>query len=150
MEGTAARNLDNQAKEQILLGHMLAICGEANQIFRPTVLFDYGVDGEIEFKNSDGMPSGRKVFVQLKSGISHLRERRRDRRLVFDIKKIRHRDYWLNQMVDVYLVVRDGEGVIRWMNLSDVLRKTSGRQLVFEGEVLDADAVLRVRIRYIE
>ena len=51
MEEQASIELDNQAREQILIGHMLAICGEANQIFRPTSMFDYGIDGEVEFKD---------------------------------------------------------------------------------------------------
>ena len=35
MDETATRELDTQALEQILIGHMMAIAGEANQIFRP-------------------------------------------------------------------------------------------------------------------
>ncbi|MCH8901716.1 MAG: hypothetical protein IIC88_05400 [Chloroflexi bacterium] len=27
------------------IGHMMAITGEANQIFRPVTMFDYGIDG---------------------------------------------------------------------------------------------------------
>ena len=33
MDETATRELDTQALEQILIGHMMAIAGEANQIF---------------------------------------------------------------------------------------------------------------------
>ena len=33
MDSTTARELSTQALEQILIGHMMAICGEANQIF---------------------------------------------------------------------------------------------------------------------
>ena len=40
MDQTATQELDAQALEQILIGHMLAITGEANQIFRPVTLFD--------------------------------------------------------------------------------------------------------------
>ncbi|HYO65033.1 MAG TPA: DUF4365 domain-containing protein, partial [Archangium sp.] len=65
-----ARELDTQALEQILIGHMMAVCGEANQIFRPVTMFDYGIDGEVEFKDNDGQASGKKIYVQLKSGNS--------------------------------------------------------------------------------
>ena len=69
MDETATRELDTQALEQILIGHMMAISGEANQIFRPVTKFDYGIDGEVEFKDNDGKASGKKIYVQLKSGI---------------------------------------------------------------------------------
>jgi len=63
MEETATRELDTQALEQILIGHMMAVCGEANQIFRPVTMFDYGIDGEVEFKDDDGKASGQKIYV---------------------------------------------------------------------------------------
>ena len=151
MDETAQQGLDTQALEQILIGHMLAICGEANQIFRPTTLFDFGIDGEVEFKDNNGRASGKKIYVQLKSGDSHLRRRERDRTEVFDVKEPRHLEYWQNQPVDVFLVVRTSEN-IRWMNLTRYLQERedpSSRQIVFEGEKLDAAAVWRVRDQYI-
>lgn len=153
MEATASRALDAQALEQILIGHMMAICGEANQIFRPVTMFDHGIDGEVEFKNNNGQASGKKIYVQLKSGNSYLRTRIRDGREVFDVKDPRHLDYWRSQPVDVYLVIRQtdelrGDATIRWMNLTRYLQqrknKTS-RQIVFTGEALDAPAIWRAR-----
>jgi hypothetical protein len=38
MDETTTRELDTQALEQILIGHRLAIAGEANQIFRPVTM----------------------------------------------------------------------------------------------------------------
>ncbi len=163
MDQVATRELDTQALEQILIGHMMAICGEANQIFRPVTMFDQGIDGEVEFKDGDGRASGRKIYVQLKSGDSHLRLRQSDRKLVFDVKKPRHLSYWVEQPADVYLVTRDttgypGEssweagGTIRWMNVSEYLRRRrnkKSRQIVFEGEQLDAPALWRLRDRYL-
>lgn len=156
MEETATRKLDTQALEQILIGHMMAVCGEANQIFRPVTMADYGIDGEVEFRDGDGKASGQKIYVQLKSGNSYLRTRQRDSREVFDVKKERHLDYWINQPVDVYLVIRQteersGEGTIRWMNVTRYLKnredKTS-RQIVFEGERVDMQAVWKVRDQF--
>ena len=66
MDETATRELDTQALEQILIGHMMAIAGEANQIFRPVTMFDYGIDGEVEFKDNDGKASGKKIYIQFK------------------------------------------------------------------------------------
>jgi hypothetical protein len=156
MEETATRELDTQALEQILIGHMMAVCGEANQIFRPVTMFDHGIDGEVEFKADDGQASGQKIYVQLKSGNSYLRTRQRDGREVFDVKNPRHLDYWINQPVDVYLVIRQtderrGEETIRWMNVTRYLKdrkdKTS-RQIVFEGERLDMQAVWKLRDQF--
>jgi hypothetical protein len=153
MEATARRELDAQALEQILIGHMMAVCGEANQIFRPNTFWDYGIDGEVEFKDDDGAVSGRKIYVQLKSGNSYLRTRQGDGSEVFDVKNERHLEYWISQPVDVYLVIRQsdersGEETIRWMNVTRYLQSRkdkASRQIVFDGEKLDAGAVWRLR-----
>lgn len=65
----------------------------------------------------------------------------------------RHLKYWLGQPVDVYLVIRQkdemsGEGTIRWMNVTRYLRarkEKKCRQIIFEGEKLDMEAVWKVR-----
>ncbi|WP_320042976.1 DUF4365 domain-containing protein [uncultured Desulfobacter sp.] len=142
MDITATRELDTQALEQTLIGHMMAICGDANQIFRPTTLFDYGIDGEVEFKDNNGKASGKKIYVQLKSGDSYLRTRKVDGKEIFDVKNSRYLEYWVNQLVDVYLVIRQaGEDskkqAIRWMNLTRHLKMRENKkshQIIFEGE----------------
>jgi hypothetical protein len=153
MEEVATRQLDNQALEQILIGHMMATCGEANQVFRPVSMFDYGIDGEVEFRDNDGRPSGKKIYVQLKSGNSYLRTRRSDGHEVFDVKNDRHLEYWMGQPVDVYLVVRQTDertdgGTIRWMNVTRYLKNRKDKkshQIIFEGEALTMEAVWRLR-----
>ncbi|HVT12839.1 MAG TPA: TIR domain-containing protein [Fimbriimonadaceae bacterium] len=153
MDETTTRGLDTQALEQILIGHMMAISGEANQIFRPVTLSNYGIDGEVEFKDDDGNASGKRIYVQLKSGDSYLRTRKSDGVEVFDVKNDRHLDYWISQPVDVYLVVRQtdeisGAPTIRWMNVTRYLnarKDKKSRQIVFAGEKLDMEAMYRVR-----
>jgi RNase P subunit RPR2 len=153
MDETATRELDTQALEQILIGHMMAIAGEANQIFRPVTMFDHGIDGEVEFKDNDGKASGKRIYLQLKSGNSYLRTRKGDGSEVFDVKDDRHLEYWINQPVDVYLVIRQtdeltGQQVIRWMNVTAYLKARKdkkSRQIVFAGEKLDMEAVWKVR-----
>ncbi len=152
MEQKAAYELDSQSMEQILFGHVIAICGEANQIFRDLDKFDYGIDGEVEFKDNDGVASGRKIYVQLKSGGSYLRTRQADGVEVFDVKNVRHLNYWLNQPVDVFLVIRDAEKLIRWMNVTEYLKRRPqsermNRQIIFHGERLDPAAMWRMRDR---
>jgi WD40 repeat protein/GTPase SAR1 family protein len=151
MDEKATQELDSQALEQVLTGHMMAICGEANQIFRELTKFDYGIDGEVEFKDNNGKASGKKIYVQLKSGASYLRTRKVDGKEVFDVNKPRHLEYWVSQPVDVYLVIRDAEETIRWMNVTRHLRERrdkDSQQIVFEGQKLDAPAVWRVRDRF--
>ncbi|HEX3149274.1 MAG TPA: TIR domain-containing protein [Gemmataceae bacterium] len=153
MEETATRQLDEQALEQILYGHVQAITGEANQIFRPLPEFGQGIDGEVEFKDNDGRASGKKIYVQLKSGNSYRRTRRSDGREVFDVKNDRHLEYWISQPVDVYLVIRQtdeqtGEQSIRWLDVTRYLKNRkdkSSRQIIFDGEKLDMEAVWKVR-----
>lgn len=153
MDETATRELDTQALEQILIGHMMAIAGEANQIFRPVTMFDHGIDGELEFKDNDGKASGKRIYIQLKSGNSYLRSRKGDGSEVFDVKDDRHLDYWISQPVDVYLVIRQtdelsAQQVIRWMNVTRYLKARKdkkSRQIIFTGEKLDMEAVWKVR-----
>ena len=69
------------------------------------------------------------------------------------MKNERHLEYWVSQPVDVYLVIRQtdetsGEQVIRWMNVTRYLKSRKdkpSRQIIFEGEKLDAPAVWRTR-----
>ncbi len=153
MDATATRELDTQALEQILIGHMMAIAGEANQIFRPVTMFDHGIDGEVEFKDDDGKASGKRIYIQLKSGNSYLRTRKGDGSEVFNVKDERHLSYWVSQPVDVYLVIRQtdeasGGQTIRWMNVTRYLterKDKTSRQIIFNGEKLDMEAVWKVR-----
>ncbi len=153
MEETATRGLDTQALEQILIAHVMAVAGQANQIYRPVAMHDYGIDGEVEFKDDNGKVSGKRIYVQLKSGISHARTRKADGNEVFNLENVRHLEYWVSQAVDVYLVIRQtdettGAEAIRWMNVTRYLKARKGklsRQIVFEGEKLDMEAVWKVR-----
>ena len=158
MEEIATQQLSTQALEQILIGHMMSVCGEANQIFRPVSMFDYGIDGEVEFKDNDGQPSGKKIYVQLKSGNSYLRTRKSDGREIFDVKNDRHLKYWMGQPVDVYLVIRQtdertGEEAIRWMNVTRYLKDRKdkkSRQIIFDGEALNMQAVWKLRDEFFQ
>jgi DNA-directed RNA polymerase subunit RPC12/RpoP len=160
MDATATRELDAQALEQILIGHMMATCGEANQIFRPVAMAEHGIDGEVEFKDNDGRPSGKKIYVQLKSENYYLRKwshrRNADGFEVFDVKEDHFLESWISQPADVYLVIRQmdetsGGQIIRWMNVTRYLkarRDKTSRQIVFAGEKLDMEAVWKVRDQF--
>jgi len=140
MDEQARRRIDNESRELILIGHAFAIAGEAGQIFRPTPNSDWGIDGEIEFKDNNGNASGKRVYLQLKSGDSHLGE-------VFKFKNAHHAEYWQSHEYPVMLVIRTSDGVIRWMNVTAYLKKQGNavNQVVFEGEPFTAQSVWRIR-----
>jgi small GTP-binding protein len=147
--------IDNESRELILIGHAFATAGEAGQIFRPTANSDWGLDGEIEFKEYDGNASGQRVYLQLKSGDSYLQKRKRDGAEVFQIKNPRHAEYWQQHKYPVMLVIRTSDGEIRWMDVGEYLkkkskgRKTPVKQIVFDGEPFTALNLQRMRDKVI-
>jgi len=154
MELRAQTNIDNESRELILLGHAFAVAGEAGQIFRPTPNSDWGIDGEIEFKDYLGKASGRRVYLQLKSGDSYLQRRDRDGAEVFQVRNRRHLDYWQEQAYPVMLVIRSSDGAIRWMDVSTYIRTHREEleerpRIIFEGEPFTALTVQRMRDRLV-
>jgi hypothetical protein len=135
--------IDNECLEMVLIGDMFRAVGEAGHIFRMTSNADWGIDGEIEFKDSAGRASGRRVYVQLKSGDSHLVRRVHDGEEVFRVKNQRHLEYWAAHAYPVMLVIRQSTGLIRWMDVSAYL-KLQGRpdqQMIFRGEPVTMDTI---------
>jgi len=151
MDEQARRAIDNESRELILVGHAFAIAGEAGQTFRPVANSDWGIDGEIEFKDNNGQASGQRIYLQLKSGDSYLEERK-DGREVFRIKKDRHAEYWQKHEYPVMLVIRTSDGQIRWMNVTEYLKKQSKatKQIIFDGEPFTAASLWRMRDRVLQ
>ena len=58
--------------------HTGFIVAEAGQIYRCYTNSDHGIDGEIEFTDDAHEATGAKLYLQLKSGDSYLRERKSD------------------------------------------------------------------------
>jgi hypothetical protein len=109
-----------------------------------------GVDLEIEFIDQKQEASGRKLYLQLKSGDSHLRHRKRSGKEVFEIEKERHARYWANQAFPMMLVIGTSDGRIRWMEIGDYLRTNTIndkplREIVFAGEAFDEESILAWR-----
>jgi len=151
LEAAAVAAIDSESKELILVGHAFAIAGEAGQIFRTTSNSDWGIDGEIEFKDKAGRASGMRLYLQLKSGDSYLVERRSDGAEIFRIKNKRHLDYWRNHAYPVMLVVRTSDARIRWMNITDYLdAHPSHHQVEFKGEPFTAASVRQMRSTIID
>jgi GTPase SAR1 family protein/Ran GTPase-activating protein (RanGAP) involved in mRNA processing and transport len=140
--------LNNDAKDQKLAGLVMVTVAEANQICRLLTMYDKGIDGEIEFRKDDCKPSGCKVYLQLKSGDSYLRRRGTEGQLIFDVKNQDHLEYWVSHDSDVHLVIANSNWLVRWMNVTRYLnarRDKTSRQIVFDGEVLDKQAILGLR-----
>jgi hypothetical protein len=145
--------LDNESKDRALVGEVISTVSLAGQISRELTVSDHGIDMEIEFKSDVGKATGRKVYLQLKSGDSYLSKRKRDGTEIFKIKDERHARYWMTQKFPVLLVIRNSEGEVRWMEVRDYLKRASDngkkpvKQIVFEGERFDVISVRRWRDR---
>lgn len=143
--------LDNADKERTLVGEVISTVSLAGQICRELTVSDNGIDMEIEFKSDAGEATGRKLYLQLKSGDSYLKQRKRDGAEIFTIKDERHTRYWMAQAFPVLLVVRNSEGEVRWMEVRDYLKRESDdgkkpvKQIVFAGERFDVMSVRRWR-----
>ncbi|HEY3325223.1 MAG TPA: TIR domain-containing protein [Planctomycetota bacterium] len=146
MQSEAQVVLDNESRELMAVHHAGFIVAEAGQIYRGYTNSDHGIDGEIEFKDDQGRASGRRLYMQLKSGDSYLTRRERDGAEVFQIKNPRWADYWQQQAYAVMLVIRTSDGEIRWMDVSAYLKRESAggktvKQIVFKGERFDVMSV---------
>lgn len=140
---------DNESRELFLVGEAFKIVAEAGHIFRPLANSDWGIDAEIEFKNQRGEASGERVYLQLKSGDTYLRFRKRDGKEIFRVKA-RHARYWQWHAYPVLLVIRNSDGRIRWMNVTEYLRRQRGstRVIEFQGEDFNAGSVRQMRTRF--
>lgn len=152
LEEQAKVAIDNESRELRLVGDTYVIASQAGQIYRQYTNSDHGIDGEIEFKDHEGRASGKRLYLQLKSGDSHLSKRKRDSAEIFTIKNKRHTDYWQSQAYPVMLVIRTSDGTIRWMDVSEALRRQSKegkgqRPIVFKGETFTAASVREWRER---
>ena len=151
LEDKSARVLDHASNERILVGEVISTVADAGQISRELIISDHGIDMEIEFKSDNGETTGKKLYLQLKTGDSYLYERKRDAAEIFTIKNESHAHYWMDQIAPVLLVIRNSEGDIRWMEIRDYLRqeKENGKkrfsQIIFQGEPFDVASILRWR-----
>jgi len=140
--------LDNESREGILVGEVMRIVSEAGHIYREVFQHDWGIDGEIEFKNERREASGQRVYLQLKSGDSYLYKRKTDGKEIFNIKNSRHTSYWQSQAYPVLLVIR-AHGQTRFMNVTEYLKARGGNvtQVEFQGEAFNTEAIRRMSVK---
>jgi HEAT repeat protein len=140
---------DNESREGVLVGEVTTAVFQAGHIYREVLKSDWGIDGEIEFKNERGKASGQRVYLQLKSGDSYLRKRKRDNKEIFAILP-RHAEYWQSHAYPVLLVIRDSGGQIRWMNVTEYLQRHGRgiRQIEFQGEPFSPASIREMYVRF--
>jgi hypothetical protein len=168
VEGLEVRDglkLDSRRKGKLLALEVAARITSADQkCFEIPGNEDEGLDIEVEFTDVDGRGTGQRLYLQLKAGNSYLRKRR-DGSEIFTIKKQAWVKYWLRQERPVLLVIgtfpEDPEEIqggerfsdIRWMEIKELLKRESDngtksvKQIIFQGERLDAMSVRRWRER---
>jgi len=148
--------LSNESKEHLLISEVKNAVARAGQIAHDVVR-DNGIDMEIEFRYDNGHAAVKRLYLQLKSGNSYLRERRVDDAEIFQIKNPRHVKYWMDHYPDpVMLVIRNSQGQIRWMEISEYLRRESDNgqkpvtQIRFDGKPFHVDSILAWRKKVLQ
>lgn len=161
------RALDNESKERALVGDVISTVALAGQIFREFSVNDHGIDGEVEFKDDQGKATGKRVYVQLKSGHSHLRLKKNGE-WIFDFKEERWIDLWRKHPAPVMLIIkreswesdhepdrfeRQRDPEIRWVDVQEAIREQidgenpDAKSVRFDGKRFDAQSVLAWRRR---
>lgn len=147
----ANKGITTASMEGVMVGEVQTIVFAADQIYRTVAEPDEGIDGEIEFRNTRKRASGFTYRVQLKSGDTHLRERK-DGTEVFAMKE-HYEDLWAGEgKVPVLLIIRTSDRRTRFMNATEAIRAAQRanpgnpvKQIVFTGEDFTEAAVLRLR-----
>jgi small GTP-binding protein len=153
LQSQSAFVLDNESKERALVGEVISTVALAGQICREFNVSDHGIDMEVEFKSDSGEATGKKLYLQLKSGNSYLRERKGDGAEIFAMKDQRHVSYWMQQAFPVLLIIRNSEGEVRWMEVRNWLKfasengKKPVKQIIFDGQRFDVMSIRRWRDR---
>ena len=139
MDEQAQIRLDNESLELILVGHAFSTVGEAGHIFRSVPNSDWGIDGEIEFRNDKGKACGNRAYLQLTSSGNYRRRVGGDRSEVIEIEDREHAERWQASDHPVMMAVRDADGKIRWMNVTEYLKAHGAKKpILFDGEPFTA------------
>jgi WD40 repeat protein/DNA-directed RNA polymerase subunit RPC12/RpoP len=149
LEAQSEAGIESDSQTLVLLSHAFAISLEAGQLFHHPPKADLGIDGEIEFKDEQGQPSGARIYLWLKSVDAKLHQRKRDGKYIFKLTDPCHAEAWHPDHLDypVMLVIQTLDGQIRWMNVSDYLAKHGKqiKQVVFDGEPFTALNLAQMR-----
>lgn len=113
------------SQERFGVNAVAEVMAKLGQIWRETSLSDVGIDGQIEYVNTDGYATGKIIAVQVKSGASFFKERD-DNWLFYPEEK--HRLYWENFPLPVFIVLHNPEtGLSYWKNVRHSLRTVEAK-----------------------
>jgi len=70
LQEQSASALETQSAERALVGEIISSVALAGQIARELPVSEKGIDMEIEFKTDSGEPTGKKIYLNLKSRLS--------------------------------------------------------------------------------
>ncbi len=115
---------DNQFKERLGVCAVERKLTENKFIWRETKNTDVGIDGQIEFIDDEGYCTGHVVAAQVKSGISFFSKR--DDNFVYFTPELKHRHYWANFPVPVFLFLHNPDSdETLWLDVRRYLRAPS-------------------------
>lgn len=123
--------------------HVSTEVNRARCVWRETLSVDVGIDGQIEYVNSDGQATGRMVFVQVKSGASYFNGATASSVPYYPAEK--HKSYWERSPLPVILILHNElSGETYWVDARNSLRRGSTVIDVPKHQVFDANAVRNV------
>jgi len=110
----------NQVQERKGVNRFASVISDLGLIWRETPNSDVGIDGQIEFVDSDGRATGLIVAVQVKSGESYLGG---DDEAIVYYASMKHANYWRDFPVPVLVAIHDPSSkAICWTDARQQLR----------------------------
>ena len=127
--------------ERIGVAHVESVVASARCVWRELLLRDVGIDGQIEYVDSEGHATGRMVAVQVKTGESYFRAGS-DSAVELTIER-RHLEYWDRFSTPVILVLVDPRSMCAiWVDARSAIRDAQASPLaVPRTQLFDAAGV---------
>lgn len=119
------------AQERLGIAAVQSYAASRQQIWRETGTGDVGVDGNLEYVNTNGFATGRIVALQVKSGPSYFAHPS-ERGWKF-YPEAKHRNYWESFPLPVLLVLHDPvSGASYWTDVRQSLRTPNAENAFIE------------------
>lgn len=107
------------------VNYVATVVNNARCLWRETLMHDVGIDGQIEYVNSNNEATGRIVLVQVKSGASYFKSETATSIPYYPAAK--HRTYWEKSPLPVILVLHNPDTrETYWTDARSVLRERRG------------------------
>lgn len=118
------------SQERIGISAIAFAAANLSQIWRETSTGDVGIDGQLEFVNSDGFATGRTLGVQVKSGPSYFTNE--DTNSFHFYPSDKHRLYWERYPIPVLLILHNPEqNRSYWVDARQMLRSPESAESAF-------------------